>query len=628
MTLQPVPPKSARRLALERSRESKRPSRGGQPAGSTGEPDRQLTGVGFPALTRAALASARLAPNHATGLQVLLTLNGSVPESVARRSLRDVEELALDLLVGEGSSDLGQIVFVSDLGLTVLGRPFLTLPASGDRPPASQIAGVARRIGWTRLQVERFRSCVDEFEHARRAEVTGCRAEFLGLERRVVDERIDQVRAGARRTPPFVLYRDNAVYSNFLGDGNLIGKSIVWTDPACVLAKLKTQAVDLWTDEDVVVATCLHILISAGGYGRIEECNSTQLSLRRVAQFFAAKRLEYRAVPGTPEVDPVPDEAGIDDLVRVAGQLRVARGYLLDRDLLYREIDGPLLHKKERVIGGIIARPEQEQGFCASLRQALPLRAESLDRVIDEIAAAPGWLFSPYGGFGLGVEALIHAAVRAAVGAFDADFALSRGLRSFPELVDAMRAENYAEIVSWELPKFYCCVVPGSGAIDRFDGVRAAVADAAWAMAARMEYNTWHGLPGNLPKSPVVEQRDYLSPGVMPDVSRFSDQHHRGHVTNKIRFTIRCPQAVTVLGHRFSGQVDLRLLRCAGAPFVARDLRGAREVARFIAAAVDQVAARVVAGERLEITSFDHEWHRETFLGPSPAATSTTSPQD
>jgi hypothetical protein len=272
------------------------------------------------------------------------------------------------------------------------------------------------------------------------------------------------------------------------------------------------------------------------------------------------------------------------------------------------------MHKVERVAGppGALVR-RREADLCARLRR-LPVAGDTLGDLAEGIAASPAWLVRPHGEFGTGLESLLFETVHAAVMAFEADFAMSRGIRSLPSLIRALRAREWAQIAKWDIPDYFCCVVPAPEARRHFGDSRVRLADMAWAMSARMQYNSWHFLAGNLPKVPG---RDYFVPPTIPDIAYYSDQHHHGHVAGKVRFSIRSPQAVDVLGRTFNGFVDLRLLRCRGVPFGEQDLLAAHRTSAFIARATGLAAAAVADGADIEITAFDSQWHWAKIASPS-----------
>ncbi|WP_458246946.1 hypothetical protein [Streptomyces sp. MAI_2237] len=279
------------------------------------------------------------------------------------------------------------------------------------------------------------------------------------------------------------------------------------------------------------------------------------------------------------------------------------------------------MHKIERVAAAPGERARaREEAMAARLAAVLPLAGATLDELGDQLAAAPDWLAAPYGTFGTGLEHLVHETVAAATDVFEADFTMSRGMRSLPDLVAALRAQRWEEICDWDITQFFCCVVPHPQAARHFGGSSAALADAAWAMSSRMQYNSWHFIAGNLPRTQEVGARDHFVPPTIPDVAFYSDQHHHGHVNNKVRFSIRTPQAVEVDGRLFNGFIDLRLLRCEGTPFDEQDLLAAHRVSAFVARATTQAAALAAAGHSVEVTAFDSPWHWSAIAGGTSAA--------
>jgi hypothetical protein len=433
------------------------------------------------------------------------------------------------------------------------------------------------------------------------------------------DDLLDMLKDAARRTAPFVLYQGHKHYTNFRERNTLVGKTLWPGHPDCALSSLAGLPLAWWSDSDVVLVVCLTLLVRSAGYARIEEVNGTQVTVDHVAALLERTRLAYNRVPVGRKIPPA---AGVGigtlhDLAEALGERRKRFGRKVQ---LYRDIHGPLMHKVEHIAGPRDAAAEwRERTLCARLTDSLPLAGDTLNELGVSAATAPGWLALSHGGFATGLESLVYETVRAATTTFDAHFAMSRGMRSLPRLMLALREENWAEITQWDLPMYFCCVVPAPEAREHFDDSTMRLADAAWSISARMQYNSWHFIAGNLPKVPEVEARDYFVPPTIPDLAYYSDQHHRGHVATKVRFSIRSPQAVDVLGRTFHGFVDLRLLRCDGEPFDEQDLLAAQRVSGFIARATTLAAALVADGADIEVTAFDPRWHWETITSQAPS---------
>jgi hypothetical protein len=356
-----------------------------------------------------------------------------------------------------------------------------------------------------------------------------------------------------------------------------------------------------------MMVVCLTLLVRSAGFARIEEANGTQLTVDHVAHLLERTRLAYNRLPGGRQVPPAATTR-IPALNDLAVALGGRRSEVVRTVQLYREIHGPLMYKLERVAGALAgAALAREARLCAYLRERLPVVGGTLSELGASIATSAAWLARPHGGFGTGLESLVYQTVAGARAAFGADFAMSRGVRSLPSLVKALRAQEWAEIAAWDLPHYFCCVVPAPDARRHFADSPAQLADIAWAISS------WHFLAGNLPKVPEVVARDYFVPPTIPDIAYHSDQHHHGHVAAKVRFSIRSPQAVEILGRTFRGFVDLRLLRCEGPPFGEQDLLAAHRASAFIAKATGLAAALVSDGATIEITAFDSAWYWATI---------------
>ncbi|MBP2050674.1 hypothetical protein J2Z21_003613 [Streptomyces griseochromogenes] len=623
------PVKSARRLAMEEARRSKRPSRSDRPAGTTPEPDRVLDGAGFEELLRRTLSRARGATDTASQIETLLTLDGRLEADHARRALTRAEAAALETLTRPGrepgpgepggprpTSDAASAsVFTSALVLTRHGRLLVTLPGARSLP--EDFVGVAARIGWSEADLAHYRLLLADADQRVAHEIHESRTwlERIGAEGRT--RAVAALRNAVFMVPPVQLYRDRTVYSNLRDDGNLTGKTLLPTHPDCFFHHLDRLPPQMWTDEEAVVVACLWLLHLSGGPNRIESFNGYQLTLDHVADNFRAMRALYLQVDPDADIDVVPDRPGeytVEGLETVAARLAVVRAELVSGRRLYYEINATTRRKSEFLLPGPSGPSRQEKGICERLSGLLPGEAADLDAAVALLRSERDWLAEPMPEHPSGFEALIHTVVAAATEHFAADFALSRGIRSLPKLIDALGRRDWAEIVSWELPDFYCCVVPGATALAQHGGDRASVADSAWAMSARMQYNTWHVMPGNLPKDPAVQARDFLAPHALPDLAVHSDLHHRGHVANNIRYSARSPERVMVAGHPFQSLTDLRILRCEGPPFERSDLVAVTRVARFLAQAADLVAESAQHGKPITVTAFDHHWHRRTII--------------
>jgi len=627
MTTQTVRNGTSRREALAKARQSRRPSRLGTPAGVAVKPDWVLDGdAGFPGLLTRVWQEAAAAPSLAESVSTLLTLGGHVPADIQLRALCIAEEAALKVLYGVSWRDGKDCAampgagerpaFLGEIGLTTSGRIAVRIPSQGPLAAEEKLVAGVLRVPWSPQALAGYRAEMDRSAARSAQAVTGCRQWLATVGPKERESLLEQLRDATRRTAPLVLYQERRQYTNFRERNTLTGKTLWPGHPDCALSSLSGVPLELWSDSDAVLVVCLTLLVRSAGYARIEEANGTQLTVDHVAYLLEQTRRKYNRVPGGQQVPPATTQ--VADLHALAVALRVRRQELAGTVQLYREIHGPLMHKVEQVAGpsGNRLRGKERQ-VCARLRECLPVTGDTLGELGASIVAAPAWLAEPHGQFQTGLESVVHETVCATGEAFEVDFAMSRGIRSLSRLVTALREEDWDQLTKWELPEYFCCVVPTLHAARFFGGSPAALADTAWAISSRMQYNSWHFLAGNLPQVPQVTARDYFVPPTIPDLAYHSDQHHRGHVAARVRFSVRSPQAVEVAGRMFHGLIDLRLLRCAGLPFDEQDLLAAHRASAFVAAATGAAAALAVQGKDVEVTSFDSRWHWASIV-PDP----------
>lgn len=622
MTL-PIEPDTAlsRKAALAKARQSRRPSRLGQRAGTAGKPDYPVAGdAGFPGLLERAWQQAAAAPDLPAAVDTLLTLAGHVPADIQLRALPVAGECALKVLFGKSWREDGrtadpaggaEAVFLGEIGLNTSGRVVMRVPSKGPLAGEEELVGGVLRVPWSARALSDYQAELARATARSRDSVGDCREWLAAVGQDGRQDMLENLKEAALRTAPFVLYSGDRQYTNFRDRNTLTGKTLWPGHPDCALSSLATVPLELWSDSDVQMVVCLTLLVRSAGFARIEEANGTQLTTGHVAHLLERTRLAYNSVPGGQQVPPAASTrvAALGDLAKAVAR---RRREITAEVQLYREIHGPLMHKIERVAGAPADDARRlEAELCARVRDRLPVSGDTLGELGAGIGASPGWLAEPHGGFGTGLESLVYETVCAATMAFDADFAMSRGMRSLTALIKALREQEWPKIATWDIPHFFCCVVPAPEARRYFGDSPAHLADTAWSISARMQYNSWHFLVGNLPKVPEIAARDYFVPPTIPDVAYYSDQHHHGHVAAKVRFSIRSPQAVEVLGRTFNGFVDLRLLRCEGLPFDEQDLLAAHRASGFIAKATSLAAALVTDGADIEITKFDTQWHWE-----------------
>jgi hypothetical protein len=415
----------------------------------------------------------------------------------------------------------------------------------------------------------------------------------------------------AQHSAPLLLFVGNELFSN-LTDENLAGKALL---PGAQQNVLRPRPLrEFLADLPAVrmLALSAWLLYRAGGPHRLEERNWSQVTPTHIHEHLAATLRRY-GISSTGSADA----AEPAELFSLAASAREERGRLARERQGYRFIWGPILRKQERFAHpGAVATAER---VFADALSAAQLRTgsgrvcdpERVDDYVSSVVApsegsgtrAVGMRLSPF-------EEAIAIVVAAVMRVTGADVAMSRGHRNPRELAASLEAEDWAGLASREQDEFFCCVLPSVRTA--VAGTRPNLTLGLWAIAARMQYNCWHFFGGNLPDVPEVRARDRFIPPRLPDVTIWSDQHHRGHVATGVRFSVRAPAPAYLAGRELWGFCDIRLMRFSGCSFTQEEmlvgLAGARHVARLTTAlgALPTLPGPV---EPSRIAAFDRAWY-------------------
>lgn len=408
------------------------------------------------------------------------------------------------------------------------------------------------------------------------------------LQRLLID-----VNGTLQHSAPLVWFVDAHRFSNFV-DENLAGKSLLPASARNVFRPQDLAELSERPREERFALMAAQVLHRAGGPHRWEERNWTQVlpsdlraHLTRACASYA--RLDGGAGDDAPDVeDPWPA------LGALADRAREQRDRLARRRQRYRAISAPLLHKREAFVDPDRAQDAAERFRDAWLRVTRhaagprPRSADDLGGYVEAVAASSGHC----GRFASALEEALALTVFSALLAADADVAMTRGHRDPVAIARDVDNGAWDRLADREQREFYCCVLPHPRVL--VGAERPRLAESLWAMAARMQFNSWHFLGGNLPATDHVRARDRFSPPTVPDVSAWSDQHHRGHVATGVRYAVRAPAPVTISGRPFWGFCDVRLLRFSAAAFDETEmmigLSAARHAARLLEAALDHAA--------------------------------------
>jgi hypothetical protein len=617
-------------MCTRRQRVSPRPSRivdDNYPARP--QPDQ----LGFPFLLEAVIATAQRAHGAYASLRTLLTFDSRVPLRIGLRALPREGHVVWDIiqagLIERREGREGEMQ--SAVGLRADGRVWVGAPsdASASSAMADDLVGEPIWLAWTGDAVAAYKSGIAEMLREGAVEQQVVEAWQMQLTRDDAARILSPLENACLHAAPLQLFVEDRLYSNFRVN-NLPGKVLLAASPQSCFVRLIQEAPQKWDINDASFVFCADKLLRSGGPSRLEEANWTQLR-PTILQAYMEERVEiYRAAGALPR--DIPDGMELEELVDALAKGREEMRRLYQP---YRHIYGVNLHKEECYTSRNyeLAEDELVRQLVAGLDTTWNCEAACLRDLESWICL---WMQEVVkdadrgGCFANPVEALLAATVSAAMALTGADIGMTRGLRSLLTLRHELEREAWQEIVSWELPAYYCCVLPSEKIISRYTTRPQDLADMLWAIAARMQYNAWHFVPGNLPPCSEVTERDYFFPPTVPDLAEWSDQHHRGHVVSGVRFSIRVPTAVTVGDRRFEGFADLRLLRQSGKAFAVKDLQYAISAARLIGHTLDRLAYEVgQSGVDLRMESFDARWYADRFArgdGFVPRAESSRPP--
>ncbi len=413
---------------------------------------------------------------------------------------------------------------------------------------------------------------------------------------------LDEVEDSVRHVEAVCFYVDDCRYSVMERATNLVSTR---KGPG-LIDELRKLPVAQWRPCDRVAIASLRALFLCGGSVRFEEFNAIEISAKRVLDCLHRLAGGYRTA--LQRTDELP--AGLFDLGRYTGAL--ARSLDGEAWLRYRRVNGITFQKQENLIP-LVDHPRTNSAIRSAfhgIRQQWHRNSITEPRAFF-VKAAEDAIDAHCSGGGSDLERLIEDIVGSAVRATGSDYGMSSSLRQPGILFGADQAEIATRVGDLTTKDFYCCIVGTPEMRERF-GERLS-GDVFRAVQARMQFNRWHFVPGNLPRAQVRPDRHYFYPPVMPDMAEWVDQFHAGHVRAGVRYSIRAPgpeilePPLTIAGQDYRGFYDVRVVRVAGAPFAIHDLRLVREHSKWMGVVWRTIVRRCAEAdirEQLRVTGF------------------------
>lgn len=414
---------------------------------------------------------------------------------------------------------------------------------------------------------------------------------------------------------PVLIYINDETFTNFYNFNNLF-KSLDGDTSYYIMDELLEKPFSVWTENEVTFIYNMYWLLKSGGPPRGEEANGLHLSFTFIHEYLDKKIKKYSNLldsknEKTNSVNNIPEKSKLVDELRK----KVKEKYLF-----FREINGLNLYKDEKILGRLSDLntkfvPESIFTYVEN-KYKLNLRTSNVyDFFRDFIEEFFKGNLSNNDEFMDPIEDLFTFIVDLAIETTNSDIGMTRGFRSPTALIKAHNDNDIETMCNWKQNEYYCCVVPNKKTmIKPFESNMAMLAGILSAISKRMQYNSWHYTPGNLPFNELPKDRHFYFPPVMPDITEWSDQHHRGHIFASVRNAIRSPGAVTVSGKTYLAYFDLRLMKQKGDKYTEEDLKVAVYytglLQYFHQALIDTV---IKLKKDYSIHSFSKEWYQKYY---------------
>jgi hypothetical protein len=408
---------------------------------------------------------------------------------------------------------------------------------------------------------------------------------------------------------PSMFFLNNSVYSNFGPVNNLLPRDGS-DQPGYLFNDLRSMALNEWSTEQKTVVFCLYLIRRAGF--RCEEFSGRQLTLLGLVEWLRDKRDTYCAL--------VQAGGTSDSLLGMADELFAAKQATKRTHFTYRVVNGMNFNKREAlgqrsdICLAVAKLPRAYTRFVAKEFKVHAERHLSIDTyarsTIDSLLGE-----ATQHGFNAAFENLLGVLVKSATEELSSDIGMSRSPRDLFAWACALATRDYEQICAWPSTEYFTAVYASSQYEGSPEVTPKDLYASLYSIAGRMTYNSWHYAPGQGPVEAVPSGRHFFFPPRMSDIGVVSNQHHGGHVLAKINHSIRSPAGLLINGVKHYGLVDLRFVRCSGAPYGYAELVRSRELTALARAVYQAVLNRAVQDKHhYRVEAFTKEWYMERYL--------------
>lgn len=558
----------------------------------------QRPAVGFAGLLDEMIQGMGRGDSLAQVVRTILTLRKRQPHSISLRSLTARQSALLELM-GDHLLEWTIPAFSPEgtiwhIGVWSYGRIFLadSLPENRDYvifawlPVPDKIASeIAARAQEAEAKDAPYERELEAF--------------LAGLTEARKREVVESVSDGVDHMDPVLIYVGDSTFTNFGPYNTLLRK------PGALFDRLADMPVNEWLPDEKRFVGSFYWVRQAGMRG--EEFNGLQLTPRTLREHFEASFQRYAQKLGK-QSSELPAT-----LVEAAKSLAAMRQEISLDHVTCRWVNGLNFYKAERLVPRSVVATSVE-GIPFDVRDyienTLGLRVSSFSS-LDElfracVSVAASTVPETEKPLMDGIEQFLERITMSAVEAIRSDFGLTRGIRDIHRWQQKIDEQQYVEIGEWPTTDYFCGVFPSAGMRNRMPDP-ARLAKVLTACSVRMQYNSWHYMPGHFSKE--LAPHHYYFPPRMADTAIWSDQHHAGHVMAAVRFSIRSPAPLKYRDRTYFGMVDLRLFRTSGAHFNRKDLCEAIKYTDYLRSVYQAITDMAASGERqIVIRAFDKPW--------------------
>ncbi|MFP5262407.1 MAG: hypothetical protein ACLGJB_10935 [Blastocatellia bacterium] len=565
----------------------------------------------------------------------ILSFDGRFPVKIGKKSLTRLQKAMVDVL---GPS---KKIFFSDypvgaprinFGVTEYGRIILSQDSLVESDDLIFGYVTAAEAEWRRINA--LKSAADDETRRGKAEVEEF---FAAVSDEYLREILNTVEHMVDHVDPVLIYVEDRTFTLYGKRNNLldrvvrrrtvpgnttVGKALVESRVGrgdFLFTYLRHRKIGEWNDDEKMFIYCMYWLKQSGGRG--EEFNGLQLTHPGLHEHFddLAETLRRAGLNSAnfPANATIPQKAAC---------VNEWKQEIKQSHITYRIINGLNFYKIE----DFLARREVASGELNKLPKSLKeYFGETYDMPVERYGTlgelSREWVLKVFAGdarhkdpdkFPTAIEELLHEIVKSAVEESDSDIGMTRCIRSIAKVKKIHDAGCCAEACNWPVSDYYCCVVPSARWADSMKSRGNDSAFVLYAIAKRMEYNSWHYTPGYYESSRVPDGRHFFIPPAMPDLTEWSNMHHGGHIIANVLFSIRSPGSLHHDGREFNGLFDLRLMRQEGEPYSVEDLKRALVftgyLKSFYQALMDFVCSNCI---EFSVTAFTKSWYDFHYSG-------------